>query len=112
MPRNGEPEGSTDARCPICERPLIDGPSVDRHHWVPLSRGGREAAVLHRICHRMLHRLFTEAELARSYSTADAVLGHPDMQRFVAWVRRQPADYVGWPRAPRGSGRRPAKRRG
>ncbi len=112
MPRSRETGGDVGGRCPICQRPLIEGPSVDRHHWVPLSHGGREAALLHRICHRMLHRLFTEAELARSYSTAEAVLAHPDMQRFVAWVRRQPADYVGWPRAPRGSGRRPAKRRG
>ena len=98
------------ACCPICQRPLIDGPSIDRHHWVPSSHGGRDSAVLHRICHRMIHRLFSEADLAKTYSTAEAILNHPDMQRFVAWVRRQPPEYVGWPRVPRGQGRRPARR--
>ena len=28
--------------CPVCGRPLIEGPSVDRHHLVPRSQGGRD----------------------------------------------------------------------
>ena len=100
--------------CPLCGRPLIAGPSVDRHHWVPRTRGGREAAPLHRICHRMLHRVFTEAELAGPYADPDAIRTHPEMARFLRWVRRQPPDYVGWPRTParqRGNRRRAAGRR-
>ena len=111
MNRHSNDSSAAPGRCPICNRPLVDGPSVDRHHWIPLSHGGRDAATLHRICHRMIHRLFTETDLARTYTSAEAILAHPDMQRFVAWVRRQPAEYVGWPRVPRGQGRRPAWRR-
>ncbi len=77
---------------------MIDGPSVDRHHWVPRTKGGREMETLHLICHRMIHRVFSEKELATRYSDPAAILEHPDIQRFVAWVRRQPAEYVDWPR--------------
>ncbi len=87
--------------CPICGRDMIDGPSVDRHHWVPRTKGGREMELLHLICHRMIHRLFSEKELATTYSDPAAILKHPDIQRFVAWVRRQPPEYVDWPRKPR-----------
>ena len=87
--------------CPICGRPLIQGPSVDVHHWVPRSRGGRLADPVHKICHRMIHRLFDEAALATAYDTPERLRAHPEMQRFLAWVRRKPADYVDWPKQPR-----------
>jgi hypothetical protein len=73
--------------CPICGRPMRAGPSVDRHHFVPKSEGGREARWVHRICHRKLHSLFTERELARAYATPDAIRAHPEMARFVHWLR-------------------------
>ena len=87
--------------CPICGRDMIEGPSVDRHHWVPRTKGGREAVPLHLICHRMIHRLFDESALAERYADPAALRDHPDMRRFVAWVRRQPPEYVDWPRSPR-----------
>ena len=108
--------------CPICGRAMIEGPSVDRHHWVPRKEGGIEATFLHVVCHRMIHRLFDEKALAADFTDPAALREHPDIQRFVAWVRRQPADYVDWPKSPRGrrrgsvrasgrrsSGRRPAR---
>ena len=49
----------------------------------------------------MIHRLFDDAALAAVYHTPERVRAHPDMQRFVAWVRRKPADYVDWPKHPR-----------
>ncbi len=48
---------------------------------------------LHRICHRQVHALFTEAELARSYHEVDALRAHPAMAHFIAWVRRKPDDF-------------------
>lgn len=49
--------------------------------------------ILHRICHRQIHALFTETELARQYATPQALLEHPRMQAFVQWVRRKPDDF-------------------
>ena len=92
--------------CPICGRQMVEGASVDRHHWVPRTQGGRDSAPLHRICHRMLHRLFSQRELATVYNAPDALADHPDIRAFVAWVQRKPADFVDWPRAPAGRDRR------
>jgi len=92
--------------CPLCGRAMIPGPSVDRHHWVPKSAGGRATDLLHTVCHRMIHRVFSERELATAYADPETVRGHPEIARFVAWVRRQPPEYLDWPKAPRGRRRR------
>ncbi len=80
---------------------MVEGPSVDLHHWIPRSRGGRESSPLHKICHRMIHRLFTERELASDFAAPEAIRAHPDMERFIAWVRKRPPEYVAWPKKPR-----------
>ena len=78
--------------CPLCER-VIPQAHKDAHHLVPKSKGGRHTEFLHRMCHRQVHALFTETELARHYSTVEALLAHPEVARFVAWVRDKPADF-------------------
>jgi hypothetical protein len=93
--------GETIGPCPVCGREMIPGDSVDRHHWIPRTRGGRESEFLHVICHRMIHRVFSEKELEREFSDPATVQAHPAIADFVRWVRRKPADYVDWPRAPR-----------
>lgn len=78
--------------CPLCRRP-VPAAQQDAHHLVPKSQGGRETVVLHRICHRQVHALFTEVELARHYRSVEALLTHPAVARFVAWVQRKPPDF-------------------
>lgn len=85
---------------------MIEGPSVDRHHWVPKSEGGRATDFIHVICHRMIHRVFDECALAMDYADPEAVRAHAEIARFVAWVRRKPADYVDWPKSARAGKRR------
>lgn len=80
---------------------MVAGPSVDRHHWVPRSAGGRDWQTIHTVCHRMIHRLFSERELANAYSTVEAIRAHPAMQRFVRWIRKKPADYLDRPKRSR-----------
>ena len=46
---------------------------------MPRSKGGRQTEYLHRICHRQIHALFTETELARRYATVEALLAHPEV---------------------------------
>lgn len=65
--------------CALCGR-LVPPAERDLHHLVPKSHGGRHTAVLHRICHRQLHALFTEKELAQRYSTVEALLAHEAVQ--------------------------------
>ena len=80
---------------------MIEGPSVDRHHFLPRTEGGRAVAPVHRICHRKLHTLWTERELARFYSTPEAIRGHPEIQRFVRWLRGKPPEFWAPTRAQR-----------
>jgi hypothetical protein len=56
---------------------------------------------LHRICHRKLHSLFTEQELASSYADAASLRIEPRMARFISWVRKRPAEYRSRHRTPR-----------
>ena len=79
--------------CPLCGRPLVPGPSVNKHHIVPRSRGGKEAHDIHRVCHDKIHALFTERELARTYNTFELLREHPDIQTFIRWIRRKPPEY-------------------
>ena len=80
------------ALCPLCDRPIPPA-QRDAHHLVPKSRGGAQTVWLHRICHRQIHALFTETELARAYHQIDALKAHPEMARFLDWVRRRPDDF-------------------
>lgn len=75
--------------CALCGR-LVPAAERDLHHLVPKSQGGRQTAVLHRICHRQLHALFSEKELAQQYSTVDALLAHEAVRSFVDWVKTKP----------------------
>lgn len=87
------PPPAGDPVCPLCDRP-IPPDQQDAHHLVPRSQGGTQTALLHRICHRQVHALFSEKELAREYASAEALLAHPEMARFVGWVRTKPPGFV------------------
>ena len=78
--------------CPLCER-NIPNSQRDEHHLIPKSHGGRHTAVLHRICHRQIHAIFTETELARQYSTIEQLKLQAEMVGFIQWVRLKPDDF-------------------
>jgi hypothetical protein len=59
---------------------------------VPKSEGGTVTVQLHRMCHRQIHALIPERELAREYASIEALLRHPGVARYVQWVRNKPAD--------------------
>ena len=78
--------------CPLCDR-AIPKLQRDEHHLIPKSHGGRHTAVLHRICHRQIHAVFTETELARQYNSIDLLKQQEEMAGFIAWVRLKPDDF-------------------
>jgi len=77
--------------CALCGRAL--GDRVERHHLIPRLKGGTETVTLHPICHKKIHSLFTESELAARFNTIEALTGHPDVAAFIRWVRKRPADF-------------------
>jgi hypothetical protein len=78
--------------CPLCDR-LIPKADLQAHHWIPKSKGGRETAHLHAICHRQVHALFTENELAREFHSPQRLLSDERFAKFIDWVKRKPIDF-------------------
>jgi hypothetical protein len=75
--------------CPICDRPIPES-QKDAHHLIPKSKGGKTTEYLHRICHRQIHALFTETELAIQFNTVIALKQLPEIQGFIQWVKTKP----------------------
>ena len=80
--------------CALCGR----GAATTRHHLVPRSRRRNERdrfgprTGLCRDCHRMVHATFDNKRLAREYPTLDALRRAPELQAFLRWIRKRPAD--------------------
>jgi hypothetical protein len=85
-------QNTSDKLCPVCERPL-GTTNLSRHHWTPKSRGGKVQEYTHNICHAKIHATFTNAELDNKYSDPELVRAHPEMVKFIAWVRKKPPEY-------------------
>lgn len=77
--------------CALCERPL--GSRIEWHHLVPRSEGGRETAPVHPICHRTIHALVANSDLARAYADPGALRARDDIARFLRWVADKPPDF-------------------
>ncbi len=77
--------------CWLCVRPL--GRSVEWHHPVPRSRGGRTTVPLHPICHRAVHAHFTNAELAAIGAAVERLRAAPAIAGFLAWIDGKPPDF-------------------
>ncbi|GED23013.1 hypothetical protein [Halomonas halmophila] len=90
-------------RCELCRRAA----PLTRHHLIPrtlhgkaryrrrFDRAERLSAILWvcHACHRHIHALFSERELADHYRSREALLGHPEVQTFVAWLATKPAGF-------------------
>jgi chorismate mutase/prephenate dehydratase len=49
-----------------------------------------ETIPLCRPCHKQVHALLTEPQLARDFNTPEKLASHPDLARFIEWISRQP----------------------
>lgn len=88
-------------RCALCGRRTKRG--TNEHHLIPrtchsnkwfkknFTRQQMNAKInLCRDCHRAIHDLVPdEKELGRHYNTTEKLLAHPEIGKFVAWVRKQ-----------------------
>ena len=77
--------------CFLCGRPL--GRRIEWHHPIPKSRGGRDTVPVHPICHRTIHATFGNHELADLQADAAALRAHPEIARFLAWIRGKDPDF-------------------
>jgi len=75
----------------LCDREIPPA-LADAHHLVPKSKGGVATVLLHRACHKQIHALFTETELARQYPNIEALQAHFEIAKFINWVKQKPND--------------------
>ncbi|REJ08414.1 HNH endonuclease [Halobacillus trueperi] len=74
--------------CDLCARSPV---KTTEHHLIPKQYGGVEGptAMLCSACHRQIHALFTNEELAAFYHSVERLKDHPDMQKYLRWVKKQ-----------------------
>ncbi|MDX1631291.1 MAG: HNH endonuclease [Thermoanaerobaculia bacterium] len=74
--------------CDLCGRRT---PRTTVHHLTPRQKGGQEGATadLCPACHRQIHALFTNQELAEDLNTLEHLRSHPQISRFLRWIRKQ-----------------------
>jgi len=80
-------------QCPICDRNMWKGPSIDKHHMVPKCKGGKATEYLHKVCHRKIHSIWTEKELEREFNNADKIREHEEIQKFIKFVSKKEPDF-------------------
>lgn len=56
---------------------------------------------MHRICHQKIHSVLSERELADHWHTWERLQAHPEIARFVDWVRNKPPEFIDRSRPPR-----------
>ncbi len=102
-----------DRPCALCQRPL----PTNFHHLVPRTLHSNkwfqkrytraemaQGVQLCQPCHSAVHKFIDEKTLGREYASLDALQAHPELSRFVGWVRTQPPGRVRTKRAARRSG--------
>ena len=77
-------------RCPVCRR-MVLARNMAKHHVVPKSRGGRGIELVCRTCHRQIHALFSNRQLAQLETLAE-LRRDPAMREFLRWVAGQNPD--------------------
>ncbi|MGQ7246849.1 hypothetical protein ACUN9Y_05880 [Halomonas sp. V046] len=89
--------------CELCGR----GAALTKHHLIPRSLHGkaryrkrhdrveRLTAILWlcHACHRHLHVVLSERQLADHYRSREALLGHPQIRSFVEWLAAKPEGF-------------------
>lgn len=73
--------------CALCGRTVS---RVSKHHLIPKSEGGTETVPLCAPCHKTLHSFFTNRTLATEKRSLDQLRDDPQVQRYLAWIRKQP----------------------
>lgn len=90
---------SDEKRCELCEREVG---FRTQHHLIPRTthrrkkrRDGLTQEELNRViwicapCHKNIHAVLTEKELAEEFNSLEKLLCFPAIARFTAWVKKQ-----------------------
>ncbi|NBC29915.1 MAG: hypothetical protein GVY29_07975 [Spirochaetes bacterium] len=96
---NGNGGSHQATRCELCGREA----SLSFHHLIPRKNHRKRrfkrqydtrelksrGLWLCRLCHRQIHRFYSEDELGTRLNTRAALLAEPQILRFLEWARKQ-----------------------
>ena len=90
-------------RCELC---LRDDVERSIHHLTPREFGGgpEDTSKLCIPCHKQIHALYLNSELAIRLNTIEKLQDDPEMKKYLHWIRKQPAGKL--PRIKKSSNRR------
>jgi hypothetical protein len=85
--RNDQP---AERECALCQRSVPAG-LITLHHLTPRQKGGKaeHRTPLCRPCHKQLHAIFSNTELAKVYPTLGALRAAPQLAAYLKWIRKQ-----------------------
>lgn len=78
--------------CQLCDR---DFEELTVHHLIPRQQTKKKRLDSSRTidicsaCHRQVHTLFSNRQLAVELNTLETLKVHPDMAKFLNWARKQ-----------------------
>lgn len=75
--------------CELCGRNNVE---TTVHHLLPREMGGSFGPTVDLCipCHKQIHALYTNQEIAIRLSTIDELRRDEQLMRFVKWIRKQP----------------------
>ena len=90
----------SDAVCALCGRA---GLKLTRHHLIPRAMHTKarirkkwdketlrsRLAMVCSGCHKQIHAVLTEKELADTFHTVEALQAHPELAKYVAWAQKK-----------------------
>lgn len=88
---------------PFCKLHSGDVLKISEHHLIPVTRHKNKKTKkdfnsnevnktvdVCQPCHSKIHSVFTEKELERNYNTLDKLKQHPEIEKFILWIRKHP----------------------
>lgn len=77
--------------CELCNRNVS---IITKHHLIPKQKGGRDYKTIKlcTACHKQIHALFTNAELATLYNSIDSLKKNDRIIKFLKFVQKMPGD--------------------
>lgn len=77
--------------CELCER---DVERLTVHHLIPKQKAKQKVAEIPTVticsaCHKQIHSLFDNTRLSQELNSLEKLKDEPQMQKFLAWVKKQ-----------------------
>lgn len=82
--------------CRLCGKKILEN-MLSRHHLIPKDvkpqgKGGNTIP-LHRMCHLIIHTIFTNEELALYYNHTEKMKENITIKRFIRFIHNTPTNF-------------------